>query len=60
VESSKKWFTGKLRVPQGELLQYVHMGYSSTYEKELVITVEAGKVVKVEAIDNSQRTKEQQ
>lgn len=55
-----KWFTGKLRVPQGERLQYVHMGYGSIYEKDLIITIEAGKVVKVEVINHSQRTKEQQ
>jgi hypothetical protein len=51
-----KWFTGQLRVPQGKLLKYVHGDYLSVYERDLIITVEAGKVVKVEVIDNSQRT----
>ena len=48
-----KWFTGQLQVPQGKLLQYIHGGYASVYEQNLIITVEAGKVAKVEVIDNS-------
>lgn len=38
------WFTGTLRIAQGRLLKYVHMGYLSVYEKERLITVEAGRV----------------
>jgi len=29
-----EWFTGTLYSPRGERLQYIHMGYSSIYEKE--------------------------
>jgi hypothetical protein len=25
------WFTGVLRVPRGEMLAYVHMGFGSVY-----------------------------
>ena len=28
------WFSGVLRVPQGELIQYVHMGVGSVFERE--------------------------
>jgi hypothetical protein len=38
------WFSGVLRVPQGELLQYVHMGFASVYEQELCFEVERGMV----------------
>jgi len=38
------WYSGKLRVPQGKLLEYVHMGYGSTYERDLVISIEKGVV----------------
>jgi len=51
------WFTGSLRIPRGKQLKYVHMGYESVYEKELFITIEAGKVVKEETIDNSPKKK---
>ena len=37
------WFTGTLRIPRGEMLHYVHMGFGSVYEKELHIKIEAGR-----------------
>jgi hypothetical protein len=46
------WFTGTLRIPQGEMLHYVHMGYGSLFEKELHIKIENGKVTKSKTIDN--------
>ena len=49
------WFTGVLRVPQGELLHYVHMGFGSIYEKELHIKIEAGVVTKQRVIDNREK-----
>ncbi len=39
------WFTGTLRFPRGELVRYVHMGFGSQYEKELLIKIEAGKII---------------
>jgi len=46
------WFSGELRVPKGKLLQYVHMGYGSSYEQELIITVDKGVVVRQVLVDN--------
>ncbi len=46
------WFTGTLRVPQGELLTYVHMGYGSVYEREIHIKIEHGIVTQSQTIDN--------
>ena len=46
------WFTGTLRIPQGEMLHYVHMGYGSVFEQELHIKIENGKVTKSKTIDN--------
>jgi hypothetical protein len=39
------WFTGVLRVPIGEMLLYVHMGFGSVYEREIHIRIERGGVV---------------
>lgn len=39
------WFTGEIRCPKGKLLQYVHMGYVSTYEKDLMLEFKAGVLV---------------
>ena len=39
------WFTGTIRLPQGDMLEYVHMGYHSTYERDLLLTFENGILV---------------
>lgn len=46
------WFSGVLRVPKGEMLQYVHMGFGSVYEQEVHIKIESGVVVASRVIDN--------
>jgi hypothetical protein len=46
------WFSGVLRVPKGEELQYVHMGFGTVYEQEIHIKIEDGAVVKTRTIDN--------
>lgn len=38
------WYTGHLRVARGKLLRYVHSGFGSRYEFDLVIRVEQGVV----------------
>jgi hypothetical protein len=38
------WFSGKVRLPQGELLNYVHMGFGSTYERDEFIRFNKGVV----------------
>lgn len=50
------WFSGDLRMPDGKLLQYVHMGYGSVYERELIVSVESGRIVKESTVDNARRT----
>jgi hypothetical protein len=39
------WYTGRLRVPEGEMIRYVHMGYESVFERDLLIDVDRGVVV---------------
>lgn len=46
------WCTAQLRVPQGKLLEYVHMGYGSTYEEDLLIHVVKGVVINTETRRN--------
>ena len=46
------WFTGTLRIPGGELLEYVHMGFGSVFEQELHIHIRAGEVTASHVIDN--------
>lgn len=47
------WYSGKIRIPYGEMMQYVHQGYASLYEKELFLTVESGVIVDESEIDNT-------
>ena len=49
------WFSGELRIPQGEELSYVHMGYGSVYERDLVLTIKNGKLIKKKIIDNTKK-----
>jgi hypothetical protein len=36
------WVSGWIRVPRGELLEYVHMGFESVYAEELQLRFEGG------------------
>jgi len=38
------WYSGSLRITQGEQIKYVHSGYASQYEYETLLTVERGLV----------------
>jgi hypothetical protein len=40
-----EWYSGKLIVPLGKQIQYVHKGYESKYEQYLVILVTEGRVI---------------
>lgn len=39
------WYSGTIRLPQSKQLEYVHMGYGSTFERDLFLDVERGVVV---------------
>lgn len=40
------WFSGELRIPEGKQLKYVHGGYGSTYERDRLIQIERGRVLR--------------
>jgi hypothetical protein len=46
------WYSGTLRIPQGNTLKYVHMGYQSTYERDMLIEVERGVIGDVRIREN--------
>ncbi|MBI5208676.1 MAG: hypothetical protein HY927_01725 [Elusimicrobia bacterium] len=46
------WFTGTLRIPQGEMLEYVHMGYASVFEREIVVKIAKGLVAGTRTVDH--------
>jgi hypothetical protein len=40
------WLTGLLVIPYGKLVDYVHMGYGSTYEKYILLEIDKGDLKK--------------
>lgn len=46
------WYSGAIRIPQGQLIEYVHMGFGSTYESDLIIELERGVVDSTEIHHN--------
>ncbi len=48
------WFTGKIRIPQGNQIKYVHMGYGSEYESDLFIRFEKGIIIEEEVVHNGE------
>jgi len=49
------WVTAVIRIPDGELLHYVHMGFGSVYEFENHIKIENGIVIDERRIDNRKK-----
>ncbi len=47
------WYCGTLRIPQGDRLRYVHGGYLSEYEKDLMLEIEKGVVQRAWVRDNA-------
>lgn len=45
------WLTGLLVLPYGKLVNYVHMGYGSTYEKYFLLEINKGDYVKSKQFD---------
>ncbi len=46
------WVNGHLRCMRGEMLEYVHLGYASRYEEEVLFLVLKGTVHHVHYIEN--------
>jgi len=46
------WFSGELKIPQGEVLKYIHACYASIYEKEVHLDIKEGVVVGEREVDN--------
>jgi len=49
------WFTGKIRIPLGNKLFYVHNAYDSRFEREMIITLDKGEATKTVVLDYTQQ-----
>lgn len=48
------WYSGEIRIPQGKLLEYVHAGYASRYERDLFLYISKGVITSTEIKINGQ------
>jgi hypothetical protein len=48
-----RWFSGYIIVPDGKLVNYVHMGYGSTFEKYIMLRIENGMVKRYATADTA-------
>ena len=46
------WFSDDIILPHGELIKYVHMGYESIFEKDLILSFKNGVLIDERIIDN--------
>jgi hypothetical protein len=46
------WYSGTIRIPQGKQLEYVHMGYGSIYERDVLLEIEKGVVKSTRVKEN--------
>ena len=55
TEVKAVWFSGKLRIPRGNMTQFEDSGYNSRFERELIITIDKGEVIKMCTLDYTQK-----
>lgn len=48
------WYSGQLRVTQGKRLGYIHFGFESIFERDLLLDIEHGVLVRSHVRDNTQ------
>ena len=46
------WYSGKIRTPKGNLIDYKYGGFSSRYEQDLIFHVIKGQIISLEIIKN--------
>jgi len=51
------WFTGLLVIPHGKIINYVHMGYGSTYKKYTLLEINKGDLKKEKRLNHKQYEK---
>jgi hypothetical protein len=47
------WFSGNIRIPEGELLEKINLGYASVFEKDRILTIKEGILISETVKDNT-------
>lgn len=53
VPTTADWYTGALIIPDGEMVDYVHMGYGSTYAHYRIYRIRLGRVLEALSLDQA-------
>lgn len=51
------WMTGLLVIPNGKLVNYVHMGYASTYENYILLEIDKGNLIQEKSMKSKEYEK---
>ena len=49
------WFCGEIELQLGEILEYVHLGFDSVFEKEIHLCFENGILISESVVDNREK-----
>jgi len=50
------WFSGKLRIPLGKMIYFNDSGYDSRFERDLILTIVEGTLIRSVTLDHSDRS----
>lgn len=50
------WYSGTIRIPEGKLIEYVHMGFASRYERDVFLRFRSGVLISIETRTNGTAT----
>ena len=53
IEVFADWFSGKIRIPEGDMLEKINLGYSSVYERDRILNFKKGTLINETFIDNT-------
>ena len=56
MEVFASWYSGDIRIPEGELLKKINLGYASIFEKDRILTFNEGILIS-ETVKNNIKTK---
>jgi hypothetical protein len=53
IEVFADWFSGNIRIPEGELLNKINLGYASVFEKDRILNIKEGILISETVKDNT-------
>jgi len=53
TEVFAKWYSGDIRIPEGELLNKINLGHASVFEKDRILTIKEGILISETVKDNT-------